>query len=568
MRKETLFSSHARGRASTSVRARESARLTASRLWLLLVFAVSVALASSARPALAQSKGFALDRFEPSERGSEWFALDTLDLRGHVRPAIGVVADYGYKPLVVYDRAGREVGPLIKHQLFLHAGASLVLWQRLRLAASLPFSPLTSANDSLVGRQQYTVKDGVSIGDVRLSADVRLFGKYRGPAQLAIGASVWLPTGSRDSFAGDGKARVSPHAMLAGEIARFSYAVRAGFQYRPQNGTFSGSAIGSELTFGAAAGVRFTKELLIGPEVYGSTVVEDGAFRKRGTPLEGIFGGHYTIAKQVRVGAGAGAGFTQGFGSPEVRVLANIEWAPQEPEDRDGDGILDENDACPDEPGVRSDDPAKNGCPLRDRDGDSILDDDDACPDEPGVRSDDPAKNGCPIRDRDGDGILDEDDACPDVAGPANDDPTKNGCPPARIERGQIRILEQVQFKFNSAEILPVSDGILTAVLHVFEEHPEVTQVSVEGHTDNIGGPKYNKELSDKRVLSVLAWLTSHGVQPIRLTSQGFGLERPIAPNDTEDGRQQNRRVEFHIKTVDGKPVDADGRPIDSGAEK
>jgi OmpA-OmpF porin, OOP family len=525
-------------------------------LWL-------VALVCS--PAAAQQDGFALDRFEPSERGSEWFALDTLDLRGHLRPAIGLVADYGYKPLVVYDANGKEVGALIEHQLFLHLGASLVLWERLRLAANLPFSPWVGANDSLVGRQQYNVETGPSIGDVRLSADVRLFGKYRGPASLAIGARLWLPSGSRESYAGDGKVRFSPHAMLAGELARFSYALRVGYQYRAQSGNFAGASIGSELTFGAAAGVRVTKELLIGPELYGSTVLEDGAFKERGSPLEGIFGGHYTIARQVRVGAGAGMGFTQGFGSPEVRVLANIEWAPQMPEDRDGDGILDDDDACPDEPGVRSDDPAKNGCPLpKDRDEDGIPDVDDACPDEPGVRSDDPTKNGCPLpKDRDKDGILDEDDACPDVAGPANDDPTKNGCPPARIERGQIRILEQIQFKFNSAEILSISDGILTAVQRIFEEHPEVTKVSVEGHTDNIGSAKYNKELSEARVRSVLAWLTSHGIEPIRLTSQGFGLERPIAPNDTEHGRQQNRRVEFHIKTVDNKPVGEDGIPLE-----
>jgi OmpA-OmpF porin, OOP family len=100
-------------------------------------------------------------------------------------------------------------------------------------------------------------------------------------------------------------------------------------------------------------------------------------------------------------------------------------------------------------------------------------------------------------------------------------------------------------------------------VQRIFEEHPEVTKVSVEGHTDNIGSAKYNKELSEARVRSVLAWLTSHGVEPIRLTSQGFGLERPIAPNDTEDGRQQNRRVEFHIKTVDNKPVGEDGIPLE-----
>jgi len=565
-------------RKKTSLRMRQLASLLAretahSGSWFssaLLAAALLGLLSVSARA--QDSAGFALDRFEPSERGSEWFSQDTLDLRGHLRPALGLVADYGYKPLVIYDADGEEVRPLVEHQLFLHAGVSLVLWERLRLAANLPFSPFVSGEGGLTGTQQLSVDEGVSLGDVRLSADVRLFGKYRGPITGAIGARVWLPTGSRGSFSGDGKVRAAPHLAIAGELAIFDYAARVGFNYRAQDGTFSGSAIGSELTFGVSAGLRVADgQLLIGPELYGSTVIEGGPFSKRGTPFEGIFGAHYTIARMVRIGAGAGAGFTQGYGAPEVRALASVEWAPQIPEppaDRDGDGILDRVDACPDEPGVANSDPRKHGCPIRDRDGDHILDDVDACPDEAGVPDRDPKKHGCPVRDRDGDDILDDDDACPDIAGPKNDDPTKNGCPPARIERGQIRIIEQVQFRTGSAEILPVSDGILTAVLRIFEEHPEVTKVSVEGHTDNVGGAKYNKGLSEQRVLSVLSWLTSHGVQPIRLTSAGFGLDRPIASNDTEEGRAQNRRVEFHIRTVDNKPVDADGRPIDGEEPK
>ena len=98
--------------------------------------------------------GFALDRFEPSERGSEWFALDSLDLRGHGRPAIGVVADYAYKPLVFYDGEGNEVGALVEHQLFLHAGASVVLWERLRLAFNLPLAPFVEGGDVIAGRER------------------------------------------------------------------------------------------------------------------------------------------------------------------------------------------------------------------------------------------------------------------------------------------------------------------------------------------------------------------------------------------------------------------------------
>jgi OOP family OmpA-OmpF porin len=99
--------------------------------------------------------------------------------------------------------------------------------------------------------------------------------------------------------------------------------------------------------------------------------------------------------------------------------------------DRDGDGVFDDEDACPDVAGVRTSDPKTNGCPPPppDRDGDGIPDNVDACPDVPGVKTDDPKTNGCPS-DRDKDGIYDKDDACPDVPGVKTDDPKTNGCPP------------------------------------------------------------------------------------------------------------------------------------------
>jgi outer membrane protein OmpA-like peptidoglycan-associated protein len=154
--------------------------------------------------------------------------------------------------------------------------------------------------------------------------------------------------------------------------------------------------------------------------------------------------------------------------------------------------------------GVKSDDLEKNGCPP-DRDGDGILDDDDACPDEKGEKNEDPKKNGCPPpKDSDGDGIVDPEDACPNAAGPRNEDPKKHGCPEARIEKGQIRIIEQVKFKTGSDVILPESNGILQAVLNIMKEHPEIGKVSIEGHTDNRGAPAYNKKLSNKRAAGVV----------------------------------------------------------------
>src|SRR6185295_4547260 len=119
--------------------------------------------------------------------------------------------------------------------------------------------------------------------------------------------------------------------------------------------------------------------------------------------------------------------------------------------------------------------------------------------------------------------------------------PKKNGCPVAHIEKGEIRIREQVQFAYNSAQILKASDFILEAVMKILTENPELMSVEIQGHTDSKGGDAYNKKLSDKRAASVMKWLTSHGIDKKRLSSVGFGKERPIDTNDTDEGRANNR---------------------------
>jgi OOP family OmpA-OmpF porin len=585
----------------------------------------------------ASAQGFALDRFDPSERGSEWFVMDTLDLRGMARPAFGIVGEWGYKPLVVYDANGDEVASIVEHQVFVHAGASFAIADRFRMAANLPIG-VYQTGDRAVSRGQTFNPPESAIGDLRLSGDLRLIGKYGEAFNSAIGASVYLPTGSKNEFTSDGNVRVQPHLLISGDISAFAYAARLGFNIRPLDDKFAdGKPLGSELTGGLSAGIRVAnKKLLIGPELFASTVVTDEAslFKSRTTPAEALLGFHYT-AGDFRVGAGVGTGVFAGaraWGTPQVRTVASLEWMPQfvddsdndgipdsedacptvpgvrtndpktngcpppppPPPDRDKDGVLDSEDACIDVPGVRTSDPKTNGCPP-DKDGDGIYDKEDACIDVPGVKTSDPKTNGCPP-DKDGDGVIDKEDACvdvagvktsdpktngcppdrdkdtivdamdacPDQAGPADPDPKKNGCPAARIEAGQIKILQQVKFKTNSATILGESDTILSAVLAILKEHSEITKIRIEGHTDNVGKPAYNKDLSQKRAQSVAKWLTDHGIEKKRLAAKGWGQEHPIDTNNTDEGKANNRRVEFHIEgegssaTEPGKPPKAE----------
>jgi outer membrane protein OmpA-like peptidoglycan-associated protein len=232
----------------------------------------------------------------------------------------------------------------------------------------------------------------------------------------------------------------------------------------------------------------------------------------------------------------------------DVPGVANADAAKNGcPSDRDGDGVLDKDDACPDEPGARSNDPKKNGC-LPDKDGDGVPDKNDACIDVPGVKTADPKTNGCP-GDADGDTIKDDKDACPNEKGAADKDPKKNGCPKeVRVTDTEVLLLKQVQFDTSKATIKKVSDKLLDEVAGVLKEHPEITQLEVQGHTDDRGGKEMNDKLSQDRANAVMIAMIKRGIEASRLTAKGYGQNVPIGDNKTDKGRQENRRVQFVIK--------------------
>jgi len=223
--------------------------------------------------------------------------------------------------------------------------------------------------------------------------------------------------------------------------------------------------------------------------------------------------------------------------------------------DRDSDGVFDPDDACPEQPPTPTADPARRGCPARDGDRDGVLDHDDRCPEAPRGSFPDPTRPGCPTADADGDLVADASDACRDQAGVPSLDAARNGCPSAlvQIRGGAVRIAQQVQFNTGRDRIKRLSFPILQAVADTLRAAPFLRRVSVQGHTDNRSTPARNLDLSRRRADAVMRWLIQHGVAAERLESQGFGQAVPLATNDTPEGREQNRRVEFHI--VDPAPA-------------
>lgn len=247
----------------------------------------------------------------------------------------------------------------------------------------------------------------------------------------------------------------------------------------------------------------------------------------------------------------AGLGLQFSWGATPVRV----------PVDTDGDGVTDDLDRCPGTPAGTAVD--SSGCPLDD-DGDGVTNDLDKCPGTPaGAKVDavgceldsdgdgvGDARDQCPntppgttvdekgcVPDSDGDGISDATDKCPDTPKGMRVDNT--GCP-----FNKELLLQGVKFATDSAVILPESLPVLEGASATLKRYPEVN-IEVAGYTDSRGSDSHNQKLSERRAQAVLQYLKDSGVTNT-LTATGFGEQDPIASNDNEEGRRQNRRVVLH----------------------
>lgn len=224
--------------------------------------------------------------------------------------------------------------------------------------------------------------------------------------------------------------------------------------------------------------------------------------------------------------------------------------------DRDGDGIMDSRDKCPDNPEDRDGFEDSDGCPELDNDKDGIPDKDDSCPLDPEDRDGFEDTDGCPEPDNDRDQIPDARDKCPTNPETYNGIDDSDGCPDKGkviIEGNEILILEKVQFKTGSAEILPESNDILNAVASTLKGHPEFTTVEVAGHADERSSDDYNLKLTKDRAAAVVNALRTRGIAASRLVSQGYGEYCPLDEGHNEAAWDKNRRVEFKVvRTADG----------------
>jgi outer membrane protein OmpA-like peptidoglycan-associated protein len=604
----------------------------ASRLRLLACALVSVfAWLVLQEHAAAQ---VTLNRYSPAGWNYDGFTLARPERAGHLRFGAQLQLDYAREPLVWLrnlddpDAGSYEV---VSDQLAIHGAISMALFDRVIVSMRLPVNAIVREGRDLPATLGDDFTDFASTGLLSLGARVNLLGTNDSLAAFGVQGGLGFPFGK---WLGDATTSFGAETSMVGTlgalleirpIPRLRVGASAGVLWRSATRVHN-LDFDDELRWVVGGGMmvydeqQAKVELIL--EFFGSTVLES-FFSKHETPFEMLIGGKVHLPQGWTGGLAADLGMTSGYGSPNYRLIAMFGWTmpgEQKASDRDGDGIVDPDDQCPDQPEDKQAPDPVDGCPLvvnGDKDGDGIADDKDKCVDQPedldgfedddgcpdpdndgdgildaadkcpsdaedkdGFKDDDgcpdfdndedgvldvndkcPSEaedkdgfqddDGCPDPDNDGDGLLDAADGCPNEAESKNGVDDDDGCPDlVRFAGTQIMTLKPIHFETSSAVIKTDSESILQEMAAVITSHPEIVQLSIDGHTDSKGVPAKNLKLSQDRAESVRTFLVGLGIAPERLVARGYGDTQPIADNATPDGRTKNRRVEFNIMST------------------
>jgi outer membrane protein OmpA-like peptidoglycan-associated protein len=536
---------------------------------------VLVALALGAPRAAEAAKILNAQTWRPSPHSLDLFTVE------------GVRINHGYTAtaFAMYSVAGDPLEGVVDTLGTLDILASVSLWDHVSFGIDLPLHLHRSGVAGL---------EGFTLGDLRLSLKGALYRPREHGVGFGVGLDIDTPTGGEDGFTADEGVVITPKLLLEGVNEWIQGVVNIGYVKRTETAVLGSTASGSvkiedELIFKLGLGLT--------PGVPGMIFILEGTFASRvnrffddnTTRLELDGGVRYRFTNGVGVQVGGGGGVLDGYGDPSWRFFVSVGYmpavfAPPPVYDQDGDGILDDVDACPLEPedfdgfedadgcpdldndgdGIPDSadgcplDPEdfdgfedSDGCPDLDNDGDGILDRDDGCPMEPEDKDGFQDEDGCPDLDNDGDGIPDTVDQCPNEPEDFDGCQDEDGCPePGNIcvTDEKLVISDKIFFQTNRAKIRDISFPLLDEIAMVINAHPEIELLEIQGHTDDRGSDRHNLKLSGDRAKAVREYLVTRGrVDPARLTARGYGETMPIDDNGTEEGRANNRRVEFMI---------------------
>ena len=436
---------------------------------------VAVVTAWGMTPAWGQQGGnIDLQAFHPAMDSRGFITVNASQVLGDRELSFGLVTNWG-KGLLRFEDGDKsyEVEHMLSPTLVGALGLRLGKLE-LELGVAAPF--IIMSGDRGPDYDGGTADDpnddesygfaGQGMGNVAVHGKLRLLNTSRGArVGLALVASAHLPTATaQDAWLGDGGVTPQALVVLDREIGDIKLAINGGLRLRLGGdhrfvdsatdalapATDAAIEVGASLPFGAAIAYAVAPQKF---DVVAELIGELPLGGEHYLPLEALAGIKVYLARNsfLMIGGGVGLVPSQG-GNPDARAFLGIVFEPNIG-DRDGDGLKDDVDRCPNDPEDFDDFEDEDGCPELDNDQDRILDVDDRCPNEPEDRDGVEDEDGCPDDDRfdrDGDGILDEDDECPDDPEDRDQFEDEDGCPD--FDNDQDRILDVDDLCENDAE--------------------------------------------------------------------------------------------------------------------
>jgi outer membrane protein OmpA-like peptidoglycan-associated protein len=434
---------------------------------------------------------------------------------------------------------------------------------------------------------------GAGVGDLRLLLKMRLLDNTQRGLGFALLPMVTVPSGDGMSYLGWGKVAFEGRAVLDYRFGNGVLLSANAALYVRETTRFLNLNLGNEFRYGGGMYWPVSERLSLLAEIFGRVgwtgPGDETSATSEAAPAEGLVGVRYRHDQGVTVQAGAGLGLGHGYGAPSSRVFLSFGYTPALGEgqarqvaapvegpaqggkapvqapvlgeggkgdkemlaaaapaktDRDGDGVTDEMDRCPDRAGLRE----NMGCPDRDEDGDGVVDRLDQCPSVAGTRE----AGGCPLRE----GISPAQDA---AQGGAQPQPAAPGAAPgaaqsplggelAQLRGWRFEMREPISFTLATATFTGRSEEVLREVAQVLKARPEIRLVRIEGHVDepNNSAPRA-RALSRERAEAVKRKLVELGVSAGRLETQGYGYSRLLDRSETPEARLRNNRIEIVV---------------------
>jgi hypothetical protein len=402
------------------------------------VFVCILAGAGPAARARAQEpktdKSFDVQLWQTGIGPRPFFTLDSAFVPPHKQFALSLATNYQRNPFTLYtvngDNLLEENVEVVRDQWTTELTAAVGLGGKFQLGLAVPFIGYQSGNDfTPMGMATGVALQGKGVGDIRIEGKVQA--ATFGPSDeftFSVAPGLTVPSGNSNKFMGDRNVTGRLRGITEFRLGDARAAAMLGFLFRQPSTNFA-AQVGQQLMYAVAVDYRVHRDVSLIGEVFGRSGLEHfGSRYVDANPAELDGGMRVALPAQMTVTLGGGVGLVKGIGAPRFRGFLALGWAPDFA-DRDGDGVYDVDDRCPDEPEDKDGFRDTDGCPEADNDGDGLLDGVDKCPTDAEDMDQYQDDDGCPEPDNDADGVPDLNDPCPNAAEDGKGKRPKDGCP-------------------------------------------------------------------------------------------------------------------------------------------